>query len=283
MATASHQLMPARAGIGLKPEHFRAVLDCEIEGLWLEVHPENYMVDGGPRLAWLEAIRDNRPISFHGVGASLGGPDPLDVAHIKHLRHLIDRFQPKLVSEHVAWSAAGGRYFADLFPLPRTDEALCWLTDRIDAFQMALGRSILIENPSVYLPLRSEMDEPDFLAELCRRTGCSLLLDVNNVHVSANNTGFDAQAYIDAIPGHLVGEIHVAGFEADARRGSTLLIDTHGTAVHEDVWSLYRRLIERIGSRPTLIERDANIPPFEELIAERERADAALTRELQVA
>lgn len=283
MAHPSNQHLPARAGIGLKPEHYRAVLDGDVDGLWLEVHPENYMVDGGPRLAWLEAIRDRHPLSFHGVGASLGGPDPLDIQHLNKLRTLIDRFQPNVVSEHVAWSAAGGRYFADLFPLPRTDEALCCLTDRIDAFQRALGRSILIENPSVYLPLKSEMDEPDFLAELCRRTGCSLLLDVNNVHVSANNTGANARAYIDAIPGHLVGEIHLAGFEADARRGTSLLIDTHGAPVDEDVWRLYRRLIERIGSRPTLIERDANIPPFQELMAERNRADAALFMELEIA
>lgn len=283
MAPASNQLLPARAGIGLKPDHYRAVLDGDVDGLWLEVHPENYMVDGGPRLAWLEAIRDTHPLTFHGVGASLGGPDPLDVQHLNKLRALIDRYQPNVVSEHVAWSAAGGRYFADLFPLPRTDEALCWLADRIDAFQSALGRSILIENPSVYLPLRSEIDEPDFLAELCSRAGCSLLLDVNNVHVSATNTGLDARAYIDAIPGHLVGEIHLAGFEADARRGSALLIDTHGAPVDEDVWRLYRGLIERIGSRPTLIERDANIPPFQELMAERNRADAALTVELEIA
>lgn len=272
--------LPPRAGIGLKPEHYRAVLDCAADGLWLEVHPENYMVDGGPRLAWLEAIGALRPISFHGVGASLGGPDPFDREHLRALKALIDRFEPAAVSEHVAWSAAGGRYFADLFPLPRTDEALCWLANRIDAFQNALGRAILIENPSVYLPLKSEMDEPDFLVEICRRAGCGLLLDVNNVHVSANNTGFDAGAYLDAIPGHLIGEVHLAGHEADARRGRALLIDTHGAPVAEDVWSLYQRLIDRVGSRPTLIERDANIPAFEQLMEERGRADRALLREL---
>lgn len=280
MATHSSPPLPPRAGVGLKPDHYRAVLNSAADGLWLEVHPENYMVDGGPRLAWLEAIRERRPLSFHGVGASLGGPDPLDVDHLRALRALIARYQPAAVSEHVAWSAARGRYFADLFPLPRTDEALCWLANRIDAFQAALGRTILVENPSIYLPLKSEMDEPDFLVELCQRTGCGLLLDVNNVHVSANNTGFSAVTYIDAIPGHLIGEVHLAGHEEDARRGASLLIDTHGAPVAEDVWTLYQRLINRVGSRPTLIERDANIPPFAELMHERERANSILQREL---
>lgn len=273
--------LPPRAGIGLKPDHYRAVLDSAADGLWIEAHPENYMVAGGPRLAWLEGIRECRPLSFHGVGASLGGPDPLDREHLRALKVLIERYEPALVSEHVAWSTSGGRYFGDLFPLPRTDEALCLLTDRVDEFQSVLRRQILVENPSVYLPLKSEMDEPDFLGELCRRTGCGLLLDVNNVFVSANNTGFDAGAYIDAVPGHLIGEIHLAGHEADAIHGDALLIDTHGVPISEAVWSLYRRLIGRIGSRPTLVERDANIPPFEDLMAERERADTLLVLELE--
>lgn len=279
---ASNNLaLPPRAGIGLKPDHYRAVLDCTADGLWIEAHPENYMVAGGPRLAWLEGIRDCHPLSFHGVGASLGGPDPLDRDHLRALKVLVERYEPALVSEHVAWSAAGGRYFGDLFPLPRTDEVLCLLTDRIDEYQSALRRQILVENPSVYLPLKSEMDEPEFLGELCRRTGCGLLLDVNNVFVSANNTGFDPGGYIDAVPGHLIGEIHLAGHEADALQGDALLIDTHGVPISEAVWSLYRRLIGRIGSRPTLVERDANIPPFENLMAERGRADSLLVLELE--
>jgi hypothetical protein len=274
---------PPRAGVGLKPDHYRAILDSAPGGLWLEAHPENYMVAGGPRLAWLEAIRERHALSFHGVGASLGGPDPLDGEHLRALNGLIHRFEPALVSEHVAWSAAGGRYFADLFPLPRTRAALGWIAERIDAFQSALGRSILVENPSVYLPLKSEMDEPDFLVEICRRAGCGILLDVNNVHVSANNTGFDPTAYIDAIPGHLVGEIHLAGCEPDAAKGAALLIDTHGAPISEPVWTLFHRLIGRIGPRPTLIERDADIPPFAELMAERERADAVLRPQLAAA
>ncbi len=277
----SPNTLPPRAGVGLKPEHYRAVLESseppQASGLWLEVHPENYMVDGGPRLAWLQAIRDARPVTFHGVGASLGGPDPLDLDHLHALKRLIDRFEPAVVSEHVAWTAADGRYFADLLPLPRTREALAHLADRIDAFQTALGRPILVENPSVYIPLRSELDEPDFLVELCRRAGCGLLLDVNNVQVSAANTGFDAAAYIDAIPAGLVGEVHVAGHEADARDPG-LLIDSHGAPVSDAVWRLLDRLIRRIGPRPVLLERDAAIPPFAELMAERDRADAMLLR-----
>lgn len=274
--------IPLRAGIGLKPDHFRSLLECGVDGLWVEVHPENYMADG-PRLIWLDAIREQYPLSFHGVGASLGGPDGLDRTHLTALRRLLMRYEPAVVSEHVSWSAARGRYFADLFPLPRTDEALCLMADRIDAFQNCIGRSILIENPSIYLPLRSEMDEPSFLVELCRRTGCGLLLDVNNVYVSANNTGFGAEAYIDTIPGHLIGEVHIAGHEADAKKGSKLLIDTHGAPVSEPVWGLYDRLIRRVGSKPALIERDANIPSFEALIAERERADNPLCIEVEIA
>jgi uncharacterized protein (UPF0276 family) len=270
------ETLPARAGIGLKGEHYRAALACADDGFWLEVHPENYMVQGGPRLAWLEAIRVQHPLSFHGVGASLGGPDPLDPQHMMQLKHLVQRFEPASISEHVAWSAASGQYFADLLPLPSTANVLELLADRIDAFQTCIGRSILVENPSVYVDLRSEMDEPDFLTELCRRTGCRVLLDINNVYVSARNTSFDAQRYIDAVPAHLIGEIHLAGHEPDAALGDALLIDTHGCAIAEPVWGLYRRLVARIGPRPVLIERDTNIPSFETLMVERHRADMAL-------
>lgn len=268
--------LPPRAGIGLKAEHYAEVLRCTDDALWVEAHPENYMVAGGPRLAWLEAIRAERTLSFHGVGASLGGPDDLDRDHLRALKALISRFQPASVSEHATWSAAGGRYYGDLFPLPRTQDALRHLCDRVDVFQTAIGRTILIENPSVYLPLKSEMDEPDFMAAVCRASGCGLLLDVNNVFVSAVNAGFDADAYIDAVSGDLVGEVHLAGHTPDPREGHKLLIDTHAATTDEKVWRLYERLIARIGLRPTLIERDANIPPFAELMAERGRADRIL-------
>ena len=188
--------LPARGGLGLKPDHYRDVLDSGDDDLWVEVHPENYMVDGGPRLAWLAAIRHDRALSFHGVGASLGGTDPLDPDHLARLKSLIDRFEPDQVSEHAAWSARAGLYYSDLLPIPRTRDALDNLVANIDAFQTAIGRSILLENPSNYLPFASELDEPDFLVEAARRAGCGLLLDVNNVFVSARNIGIDADAYI---------------------------------------------------------------------------------------
>ena len=278
MASLKEEL-PARAGVGLKGDHYRTALACIEQGFWLEVHPENYMVEGGPRLAWLDAIRTHHPLSFHGVGASLGGPDALDPRHMADLKQLVQRFKPASVSEHVSWSAASGQYLADLLPLPRTEVVLDLLADRIDAFQACLGRSILIENPSVYVNLRSEMDEPDFLSELCRRSGCGLLLDVNNVYVSARNTGFNPQHYIDSVPAHLIGEIHLGGHEPDAALGNALLIDTHGCAIAERVWQLYERLVARVGARPVLIERDTNIPDFETLMAERHRADLVLRPE----
>ncbi len=268
--------LPPRCGVGLKPEHYRAALDTDADGLWFEIHPENYMCDGGPRHRWLAAARERTALSFHGVGASLGGPDPLDRGHLRRLHELVQRYEPAQISEHVAWSAAGGRYFADLFPLPYTREAARWLTDRIDAFQNAIGRRILIENPSVYVALKSEMSEAGFLAEVCAASGCGVLFDVNNAYVSANNLGSDARALIDAIPGRLVGEVHLAGHEPDTLLGEALLIDTHAAPVADPVWELYERLIARIGPKPTLIERDAALPPFSELLGERARAERVL-------
>ena len=275
--------LPSRAGLGLKAEHYRAAVEAEDEGLWFEVHPENYMVAGGPRLAWLEAARARRPLSFHGVGASLAGPDDLDADHLARLKTLIERFEPHQVSEHVAWSAASGAYYADLFPLPYTEEALAHLVARVEAFQSALGRRVLIENPSAYVALRSEMDELAFLTEACARAGCGLLLDVNNVSVSANNMGFDAAAYLDSVPADLVGEIHIAGHDADPALGPRMLIDTHAAPVADPVWALYERLIARIGPRPTLLERDAALPAFSELMRERARADAVLVPRVEAA
>jgi len=267
--------LAATAGLGLKPEHYRSVLESEADGLWLEVHPENYMVDGGPRLAWLEAIRRNRPLSLHGVGASLGSE--IDPDHLARLKALADRFEPDQVSEHVAWSTWEGRYFGDLLPLPYTQEALDRLTGNIDRVQTALGRRLLIENPSLYAPIKGEMSEIEFLSEAVRRTGCGLLLDINNVFVSANNVGRDAIAYLDAIPHEAVGEIHLAGHAEDANLGADLLIDNHGAPVSDAVWALYERFIQRAGPRPTLIERDAALPAFDTLLAERDRAQAVLS------
>ena len=263
------------AGIALKPEHYAEALDAPADGLWFEVHAENYMVAGGPRLAWLEAIRERHPLSLHGVGLSLAADDAPDAAHLERLTALARRFDPWLVSEHLAWSAWRGAYYPDLLPFPRTDAALARIAENVERVQDALGCAIAIENPSHYLALEDhEWDEIDFLAELARRTGCGLLLDVNNVFVSARNLGASAQAYIDAFPGEFVDEIHLAGHSADG----ALLIDSHDAPVAPEVWALYERLIARIGPRPTLIERDGNLPAFSLLAAEWARAQSVLRR-----
>lgn len=269
--------LPLTAGLGLKPEHYRPAFEARNKELWFEVHPENYMVAGGPRLAWLDAIRENNPLSFHGVGASLGGIDPLDAGHARKLRGLIDRFEPHQVSEHATFSAHRGRYLADLLPLPRTREAVRHLSERVDAFQTMIGRSILIENPTNYLPFASELDEPDFLTLVASKAGCGLLVDLNNIWISATNTGIDPYAYIHRIPAHLVGEIHVAGYSPDPVHGSGFLIDSHAEPVSGGVWHLLSFALANWGPKPVLIERDANIPPFEDLIAECTRAQSILS------
>lgn len=265
------------AGLGLKPQHYADAISDPAVGVWFEVHPENYMCDGGPRHAALAAVRDRHPLSFHGVGLSLAGEGAPDEIHLARLRDLVDRYEPFLVSEHLAWSRRAGVYYPDLLPFPRTRAALARISRHIDQTQEAIGRRILIENPSLYLPLDGhDYDETEFLVELCRRTGCRLLLDVNNVHVSARNLGYAADTYIDAVPASLIGEIHLAGHAPDPAHGADLLIDTHGAPVDEAVWDLYRRLISRIGPRPTLIERDDNIPAYADLTAERDTASEIL-------
>lgn len=265
--------MQPTAGLGFKPDHMDEALACPAAGLWFEVHAENYMVAGGPRLSLLEAVRDHAPLSLHGVGMSLAADSDPDARHLAGLKRLVDRYEPFRVSEHLAWSTWRGDWRPDLLPFPRTEAALSRIAANIDQTQSALERTILIENPSLYLPLAGhEMSETDFLVALTRKTGCGLLLDVNNVHVSAHNLGFSAEAYIDAIPGEAVGEIHLAGHAADEDPDTGLLIDTHGAPVAAAVWALYERLVGRIGPRPTLIERDDNIPAFAELLAERDRA-----------
>jgi hypothetical protein len=272
------------AGLGLKPQHYDAALACPADGLWFEVHPENYMVAGGPRLAWLEAIRARHAISLHGVALSLAADAEPDAAHLRRLADLAQRIEPALISEHLAWSTWRGAYHPDLLPFPRTSEALARISDNILRTQDALRRRIAIENPSHYLQMSSHAwDETDFLAELVRRTGCGLLLDVNNVYVSARNLGFSAQAYIDAFPGTGVMEIHLAGHAPDPGLGEALLVDSHDAPVAPEVWALYERLIARIGACPTLIERDDNLPEFNVLYAERQRAQAVLRAPLACA
>jgi len=270
------------AGIGFKAEHFAEALAAPAADLWFEVHAENYMVAGGPRLAMLQAVRRERPLSLHGVGMSLAGATDPDPDHLAALKRLVDRFEPALVSEHLAWSRLDGRCFPDLLPVPRTNEVLKRLAANIGRVQDALGREILIENPSHYLALQDhQWSETSFLAELARRTGCKLLIDVNNVVVGAHNLGFDAAAWLEAIPARLVGEIHLAGHTLDAE--GTLLIDSHDAPVSDEVWNLYEGFISRTGVIPTLIERDGNIPPFADLIAERMRAQSILGGSLALA
>lgn len=269
------------AGLGFKPQHLEDALGAQAPGLWFEVHAENYMAPGGPRLAALTALAERFPISLHGVGLSLAGDAPPDPIHLAALRRLVDRIQPALVSEHLAWSRLGGAYLPDLLPFPRTRAALDRIADNIARTQDALGRPILVENPALYLPLNGhEIPETELLAELARRTGCGLLVDVNNVFVGANNLGYDPQAYLDALPAAAIGEVHLAGHSRDAKLGAALLIDSHDAPVAEAVWRLYGQLVGRIGPRPTLIERDDNVPAFAELMAERARAQAVLDREL---
>jgi uncharacterized protein (UPF0276 family) len=265
------------AGLSLKPQHYDAALACPAEGLWFEVHPENYMVDGGPRLGWLEAIRARREISLHGVALSLAADAEPDPTHLARLAALARRIEPALVSEHLAWSTWRGAYHPDLLPFPRTGEALARIADNVSRAQDVLQRRIAIENPSHYLHFDGhEWSEIDFLAELARRTGCGLLLDVNNVYVGARNLGYPAEAYLDAFPGGHVVEVHLAGHAPDPNLGEALLVDSHDAPVAPEVWALYERLIRRIGPRPTLVERDDNIPDFAALLSERSRADAVL-------
>jgi len=269
------------AGLGLKPQHFAEARDCPAAGLWFEVHPENYLVDGGPRLRWLEAVRERHPVSLHGVALSLAADAPPDASHLKRLRALAGRIEPALVSEHLAWSTWRGAYHPDLLPFPRTGEALSRICANVSAAQDALGRTIALENPSHYLRIDGhEWGEIPFLSEIARRTGCGLLLDVNNVFVSAANLGFDAGEYIDAFPAELVREIHLAGHSRDPLLGDALLVDSHDAPVAGPVWALHERLVRRIGPRPTLVERDGNLPGFGELLAERDRAHAVLAAPL---
>ena len=274
--------MTPAAGVGLKAEHFREALAAPAAGLWFEVHAENYMVAGGPRIAMLEAARRERPLSLHGVGMSLAGMADPDPDHLAALKRLVERFEPALVSEHLAWSRLDGRCFPDLLPVPRTNQVLARCAANIGRVQDALGRQILIENPTHYLALQDHAwSETSFLAELARRSGCGLLIDVNNVVVGAHNLGFDPAQWLEAIPAELIGEIHLAGHTLDGE--GSLLIDSHDAPVAEQVWSLFETLIDRVGPKPTLIERDGNLPAFAELMRERERAQGSLAAEMALA
>ncbi len=273
MINQSASTIPAVAGIGLRHPHIAEILERRPAAGWLEIHAENYM-NGGPAAQALDKIRGHFELSVHGVGLSLGSATGIDPAHLARLKAVCDRFQPKLVSEHLAWCIADGVYLNDLLPVPHDEEALKILARNIDLAQSTLGRQILIENLSTYVGFaKSTMNEAEFLAELVRRTGCGLLLDVNNVYVSAHNVGFDADAWIASLPGEAIGEIHVAGHSRNETPDGPVLIDDHGSLVAPDVWGLYARAINRFGRRPTLVEWDFGIPTLDVLLGEAMRAD----------
>jgi uncharacterized protein (UPF0276 family) len=265
--------LPSVAGIGLRTPHIAQVRRDRPAVGWLEVHSENYFVDGGPALVALDAIRADYPLSLHGVGMSLGSADALDTGHLRRLKRLAERIEPAAISEHLCWGHVDGRHLNDLLPLPFSDEALTVCCDRIDAVQRALRRPLLVENVSAYLRFDTDsMTEWDFVAAVARRTGCKLLFDVNNVYVNAVNHGFDPLRFLSAIPGDAVAEIHLAGFDASG----PCLIDTHGARVAPQVWELYRATIERFGPKPTLLEWDTDLPALEVLLDEAKTAQAIL-------
>ncbi|MEO5693191.1 MAG: DUF692 domain-containing protein [Usitatibacter sp.] len=262
------------AGIGLRAPHYSQVLEQHPPLAFLEVHSENFFAAGGGALAWLERFRAAYPLSFHGVGLSLGSTDALSETHLARLQSLVERFEPLLVSEHLCWSSHGGRFANDLLPLPYSDEALAHVCTRVTQVQERLGRQLLVENVSSYLSFPgSTIPEWEFVAEVARRTGCGVLLDVNNIWVSACNHGFDARDYLAAIDARSVKEIHLAGHEVEE---GGLVVDTHGAAVSEPVWALYAEAVERLGPRPTLVEWDTAIPPLEVLLAQARRAQQVM-------
>ncbi len=260
--TSNAPAVASRVGIGLKSSHVDEVLTHGTAVDFFEVHAENYMVAGGPFLRHLEQVRARWPLSIHGVGLSIGGDGQLDARHLDRLAALVQRYEPHWVSEHLAWSSHGGRYFNDLLPLPYNAATLDRVCDHIDQVQHRLKRRLLLENPSTYIEfVVSTMSEAQFLVEVQRRTGCELLLDVNNAFVSAINHGRDPWTLIESLPGEAIGEIHLAGFAEDRdAAGNRLLIDHHGSAIDESVWALYERTVGRLGPRPTLIERDNDLP-----------------------
>ncbi len=265
--------IPATAGIGLRFQHHQAVVDTRPDVAWLEVHTENYM-GGGTPLAYLDAIRRDYPISLHGVGLSLGSAEGLDATHLARVRQVMERVEPGLVSEHLAWSIVDGTYLADLLPLPMTEEALDVVCSNVDRTQSYLHRRILVENPSSYLRFKhSTIPEWEFLAAVAQRTGCGILCDVNNIYVSASNHGWDASAYLAALPADAIGEIHLAGHAVrQLDNGRVLLIDDHGSRVAPAIWALYAEALARFGPVPTLIEWDTDVPPLEMLLDEAAQA-----------
>jgi uncharacterized protein (UPF0276 family) len=277
-AVASASCLPLRCGVGLKSGHLRQVLETLPDAGFFEVHAENFMVAGGPLHHYLGRIREHYALSIHGVALSIGGDAPLDTGHLDRLRDLLDRYQPQQFSEHLAWSTHDGVFLNDLLPLPYNQHSLQRVCDHIDQAQSRLGRRLLLENPATYVEFdASTIDESDFICRIIERTGCALLLDVNNLHVNSVNHGRDARVMLQQLPLHAVDEIHLAGFaqQCDAA-GAPLLIDSHGAPVATEVWDLYRFALSLTGPVPTLLERDNDVPPLEVLLAETRQADRLL-------
>jgi uncharacterized protein (UPF0276 family) len=270
-------MLDAQAGIGLRAPHYRALLEEQPDVGFVEVHSENYFGAGGAPHHYLELARARYPLSLHGVGLSLGSADPLDRRHLANLKRLIERYEPALVSDHLCWNSVDGRYLNDLLPLPYTEETLGHFARRVDEAQEYLGRELLIENPSSYLQFRvSTIPEWEFLAEVARRSGCGILLDINNVYVSACNHGFSADRYLAAMPRASIREFHLAGYTVKHLPEGDILIDTHNALVHDAVWRLYGQAVARFGQVPTLIEWDTDLPELAVLVAEAHKAQRRL-------
>lgn len=279
IAHCNEPTLTRAVGVGLKPAHYREALAGGHGIDFFEAHAENYFGEGGPPHRWLTALRERFPLSLHGVCLSVGGRDALDTDHLARLAELARRYEPALVSEHLAWSADGGIFFNDLLPPPMTEKALARTCDHVDRLQAALGRRVLIENPAVYIAHPGAgMSEPEFLNALARRTGCGLLLDINNIAVSAANTGADPEAWLDAIDPAPVGEIHLAGHLLEDFEGEAVRVDNHGGPASPSTLALYERFVSRAGARPTLFEWDTKPPAFAALRAEAARIRAAMNR-----
>ncbi|MBO1254691.1 DUF692 domain-containing protein [Alteromonas sp. 5E99-2] len=263
--------LPADAGIGLKPEFFSELHNFNQPGLWFEIHAENYLIDGGPRLQTLQELANKIPLSIHGVGASLGSPEPVCKDHLARIKKLCDSVKVASFSEHIAWSGLEGHYFNNLMPVPRTKASLAFTADNIHRVQDTIQRPILVENPSNYIEMASDYGEAEFLMELVHKTGCGVLLDVNNLFISSKNIAIDLNEYIQILDANAIGEIHVAGHSYDPN-DKNLLIDSHDAPVSHNVWELLRDVISQTGKKPVLIERDANLPPLAELMKERDFA-----------
>lgn len=277
--------LPLCAGVGLKPQHYPQALELVSASTpfsvgspgWFEVHPQNYFGAGGPPHRWLAAFADQVPLSFHSVGLSLGSGEGVNAEELEQLAALCDRYAPTMVSDHLSWSGSASNRYPDLLPVPYTHEALDHFAGEVSRVQDRLGRAMLIENPSRYLAFAGDaMSEADFLHALCARSGCGILLDINNIEVSATNLGLDADAMVDAIDPALVGEIHLAGHAREDHPHGTLLIDDHGSQVSDETWRLFARFVRRAGQRAVLIEWDTDVPTFDVLLGEAAKADAIM-------